>query len=217
MMYEVYLSGLIFLVTQHIVGLIAPGPCTALVIRNSLYSRSQGLRTVLGAVLGSFSIKTLSVLGLALLLTYSPQLFQVFKVVGGAYLIFLGGQSLRRAYGEFYVPSSLLQTTENSQIQQAAGTPFLSGYLMSMANPLSSIRFVAIFSTAITADMPLPLQLSYLIILAIISFSFYMCVALFFSTTVIQEKLAKHRYILSTILGGTLIYWGIKILRISLV
>lgn len=59
-----YLSGLIFLVTQHIIGLLAIGPCTALVIRNSLYSRTQGLHTVFGATLGSFSIKTLSILGL---------------------------------------------------------------------------------------------------------------------------------------------------------
>ena len=71
MLTETYLSGLVFLATQHVIGLLAPGPCTALVIRNSLYSRLQGIWTVCGATLGSFSVKTLSVLGLALLLMHS--------------------------------------------------------------------------------------------------------------------------------------------------
>lgn len=211
-MYEAYLSGLIFLVTQHVIGLLAPGPCTALVIRNSLYSRILGLHTVLGATLGSFSIKTLSILGLALLLMHSPELFQGFKIAGGAFLIFLGGQSLWRAYGEFYTRSGVPQNLEGQQVKRA---PFISGYLMSMANPMSSVRFIALFSTAITLEMPLLLQLSYLVVLAVISFTFYMCMALFFSTTTIQEGMANYRYILSTILGGALIYWGIKILQIS--
>ena len=213
MIYEAYLSGLIFLVTQHVIGLLAPGPCTALVIRNSIYSRIQGLRTVFGATLGSFSIKTLSVLGLALLLMHSPELFQVFKVAGGMYLVFLGGRSLWGAYKEFYMLSNTVNGSENKQIK---GTPFISGYLMSMANPMSSVRFVAIFSTAITLEMPLLLQLSYLVFLAVISFTFYLCMALFFSTTTIQEKMVRYRYILSTILGGSLIYWGIKVLQISM-
>ena len=213
MIYEAYLSGLIFLVTQHVIGLLAPGPCTALVIRNSIYSRIQGLRTVFGATLGSFSIKTLSVLGLALMLMHSPQLFQVFKVAGGMYLVFLGGRSLWSAYKEFYKSSNTKSVPENRQIK---GAPFLSGYLMSMANPMSSVRFVALFSTAITLEMPLLLQLSYLVVLAVISFTFYLCMALFFSTTTIQEKMARYRYILSTILGGSLIYWGIKVLQISM-
>jgi threonine/homoserine/homoserine lactone efflux protein len=213
MIYEAYLSGLIFLVTQHVVGLLAPGPCTALVIRNCIYSRIQGLRTVAGATLGSFSIKTLSVLGLALLLMHSPELFQAFKLAGGGFLIFLGGQSLWRAYGEFYKRSDVL---ENKDAKKTKGKPFISGYFMSMANPMSSVRFIALFATAITVEMPLLLQLSYLVVLAIISFTFYLCMALFFSTATIQEKMAKYRYILSLILGGSLIYWGAKVLQISM-
>jgi threonine/homoserine/homoserine lactone efflux protein len=130
MIYEAYISGLIFLATQHVVGLLAPGPCTALVIRNSIYSRIQGIRTVAGATLGSFSIKTLSVLGLALLLMHSPELFQAFKMAGGGFLIFLGGQSLWRAYGEFNARSDGL---ENKDVKKIKGKPFISGYFMSMA------------------------------------------------------------------------------------
>lgn len=212
MLMEAYLSGLIFLVTQHVIGLLAPGPCTALVIRNSIYSRLQGMWTVFGATLGSFSIKTLSVLGLTLLLMHSPMLFQAFKVGGGLFLIYLGGRSLWSAYKDFYkTPAAQEVATPVTK-----GAPFISGYLMSMANPMSSVRFVALFSTAITLEMPLLLQLSYLLVLAVISFTFYLCMALFFSTSTIQEKMTRYRYVLNVVLGGSLIYWGIKVLQISM-
>lgn len=204
-----YLSGLTFLVTQHIIGLLAIGPCTALVIRNSLYSRTQGLHTVLGATLGSFSIKTLSILGLALLLMHSPHLFDAFKMAGAGFLVYLGARSLWNAYKEFEARSKLEVTLEDKHTK---GAPFISGYLMSMANPMSSVRFIALFSTAITPEMPLMLQLSYLVVLAIISLVFYSCMALFFSTEAIQKSMTRYRYILSAVLGITLIYWGLKIL-----
>lgn len=205
-----YLDGLIFLITQHVIGLLAIGPCTALVIRNSISNRTKGLYTVFGTTLGSFSIKTLSVLGLSLLLMHSPNLLGAFKIAGACFLIYLGVKSLWCAYKEFQVrkndKSLFLQDINTKK------TPFISGYLMSMANPMSSVRFIAIFSTAITPETPLVFQISYLIVLAIISFVFYSLMALFFSTEAIQRNMVRFRYILSAILGATLIFWGLKIL-----
>jgi threonine/homoserine/homoserine lactone efflux protein len=205
---HLYFSGLIFLVAQHILGLLSIGPCTALVIRNSLYNRWVGLRTVFGATLGSFSIKSLSVCGLALLMTHNPNLFEVFKVAGGGYLVLLGIQSLVRAYKEFHSRLVIGSMTYK-------GSPFISGYLMSLSNPMSSIRFIALFATVVNVDTPVLVQFSYLIALAVISLIFYGLMALFFSTQAIQETMNKYRYGLSAFLGGTLIYWGVKILQVS--
>lgn len=213
MLTEAYLSGLVFLVTQHVMGLLAPGPCTALVIRNSIYSRLQGVWTVFGATLGSFSIKTLSVLGLALLLMHTPFLFQAFKVAGGLFLIYLGGRSLWGAYQDFYKAPVLVVVDGKTSVK---GTPFMSGYFMSIANPMSSVRFVALFSTVVTLETPLVHQLSYLVVLAIISFGFYLCMALFFSTSTIQEKMTQYRYVLNLVLGVSLMYWGAKVLQLSM-
>lgn len=213
MLAEVYLSGLVFLVTQHVIGLLAPGPCTALVIQNSIYSRLQGIWTVFGATLGSFSVKSLSVLGLALVLMHSPLFFQIFKVGGGLFLIYLGALSLWNAYKEFCKTSALIQEKTTTETK---GAPFIAGYLMSLANPMSSVRFVALFSTVVTLETPLLLQFSYLLILAAISFAFYICMALFFSTPTVQEKMTRYRYILNTILGVSLVYWGSKVLQLSM-
>lgn len=213
-MYEIYLSGLIFLVTQHVIGLFSMGPCTALVLRTSLASREKGLKLVYGAVFGSFSIKTLSVLGLALVLTQYPPLFHCFKIVGAAYLVWLGLMCFINAYKTFTMPKNVEITVGNDESFKRS--PFWAGYWMSMANPLSSVRFIALFSTAITVDMPLLLQLSYLVVLAAISLVFYVCVSLFFSHSKIQNIMAKYRHILDMILGSTLMYWGLKIFKATL-
>jgi len=206
-----YLSGLIFLITQHVIGLLAIGPCTALVIRTSLASRTNGLETVFGAVVGSFTIKTLSVLGLACILAHYPALFYSFKIVGAAYLVWLGLTCFINAYKTCTMPKDVKITVGNDESFKRS--PFWAGFFISMTNPLSSVRFIAIFSTVITADMTLFLQLSYLIVLAAISLVFYVCIALFFSTGKIQEVITRYRHVLDIILGSTLLYWGLKIFR----
>lgn len=209
-----YVDGLIFLVTQHVIGLFSMGPCTALVLRTSLASREKGLKIVYGAVCGSFSIKTLSVLGLALILTRYPAFFHCFKIAGATYLIWLGLACFVNAYKTLKIQKNVEITVGNDESFKRS--PFWAGYWMSMANPLSSVRFIALFSTAITVGMPLFLQLSYLVILAVISLVFYVCVALFFSHSKIQNVMTRYRHILDTILGSTLLYWGIKIFRATL-
>src|SRR5918911_3801618 len=77
---------------------VTPGADTMLVMRNVL-SRGQraGLLTTLGICSGLFFHATLSALGLSFILVRSAAVFEVVKLVGACYLIFLGGQSLWRA------------------------------------------------------------------------------------------------------------------------
>lgn len=206
-----YLDGLIFLSLQHILGLLVPGPCTGLVIKNSIYDRKAGLTTVFGAVAGSFSVKFISVMGFALLLRNNPTLFNIFKICGAGYLIFLGASNLYKSYRDFKSP------TKNVHVDYAQASPFIAGYLISLTNPLSSVRFIVIFSTIITPGMNLLLQTSYLVVLAILSLIFYVSVALFFSTPILQQKLEDYRYLITAALGTTLIYWGTQVLNTSMI
>ena len=208
-------GGLYILITQHIIGLFALGPCTALVMRMSLVSRSRGVITVLGAVFGSFFIKSVSVLGLSFVLIKYPVLFYIFKIFGSAYLISLGLMCFFNSYKVFVIAFVRKQLCIEDNIVFKR-SPFLAGFLVSITNPLSSLRFIALFATILTPQMTLAIQISYLVILAVISLVFYISLALFFSTRVIQIVIIKYRYILDVILGCTLIYWGIKIFRLSL-
>jgi threonine/homoserine/homoserine lactone efflux protein len=71
--------------------LVIPGPTILLVVS---YALGQGWRTALpmsvGVALGDFTAMTLSMLGIGALLAASATVFTVLKLIGAAYLIYLG-------------------------------------------------------------------------------------------------------------------------------
>jgi threonine/homoserine/homoserine lactone efflux protein len=76
---------------------ISPGPDTFLVIRNTLGGGVRGgIATVLGIVSGGTVHALLAALGLTLILVQSAQAFFWVKLLGAAYLVYLGVQSLRQ-------------------------------------------------------------------------------------------------------------------------
>jgi len=76
--------------------LIIPGPTVLLVVS---YALGQGWRTALpmavGVALGDFTAMTLSMLGIGALLAASATVFTVLKMIGAAYLVYLGVKLFR--------------------------------------------------------------------------------------------------------------------------
>lgn len=77
---------------------LTPGASTAVVLRNSLAGGTRaGLETAVGANTGSLVYGLLCAFGFALALQRWPAVWVVLRVVGVAYLAWLGLRSLRRA------------------------------------------------------------------------------------------------------------------------
>ena len=76
--------------------IISPGPAVFLAIYNGAV---QGVRCVtaaaLGNILGILFLSTISISGLSAILLSSAVLFAVVKIVGAAYLVYLGIKQLR--------------------------------------------------------------------------------------------------------------------------
>ena len=86
-----------FLLVATVV-IVTPGPDTALTIRNTLAGgRRSGVFTALGVSLGQATWAVATALGIATLLAASEPAFRAVKLLGAAYLIFLGLQSLYAA------------------------------------------------------------------------------------------------------------------------
>ena len=85
-----------FLVATVVI--VTPGPDTALTIRNTLAGgRRSGVFTALGVSLGQATWALATALGIATLLAASEPAFRAVKLIGAAYLVFLGLQSLHAA------------------------------------------------------------------------------------------------------------------------
>jgi threonine/homoserine/homoserine lactone efflux protein len=78
--------------------IMTPGPDTALTVRNALIGgRACGMATALGVSLGLAVWTVTASAGIAALLVASEPAFMAVKLVGAAYLVYLGAQSLWHA------------------------------------------------------------------------------------------------------------------------
>jgi threonine/homoserine/homoserine lactone efflux protein len=88
-------SQMLVFVTIAAVLTITPGADTALVTRNVITrGRAAAFFTTLGICLGCLTYATLSALGLSAVLSRSATLFEIVKLAGAVYLIYIGGVSL---------------------------------------------------------------------------------------------------------------------------
>ena len=144
-----YLTGpLIAFVGIAALVICTPGPDTAMTIRNALLGgRSAGLATALGVSTGLAIWALATSAGLVALLIASEPLFLAVKYAGAAYLIWLGVQSLRAAFG----PSAL---------QQAIAQPATGGlrprqaYMQGVLSDLSNPKIAAFFSSMLPQFAP---------------------------------------------------------------
>ncbi|PAR51949.1 threonine transporter RhtB [Vibrio metoecus] len=147
---------------------LTPGLDTALVIRNtSRAGFADGCTTSLGICFGLFVHATFSAIGISAILAQSAELFQIVKMVGAAYLIWLGISSLR----------SLMKTGQSIEVASLAHTQFRltrslrEGFLSNVLNPKTAVFYLAFLPQFINPDYS-PLAQS--LLMALIHFAIAM-------------------------------------------
>jgi threonine/homoserine/homoserine lactone efflux protein len=128
-----------------------PGPDTALTIRSTLLGgRRAGVFTALGVAAGQAVWTVATSAGLAAVLAASEPVFRAVKVVGAAYLVFLGVQSLLAA----------LRTRDHRQVAggPAAGlapaVALRQGLISNLTNPKMAAFFPALLPQFAPAGEP---------------------------------------------------------------
>jgi threonine/homoserine/homoserine lactone efflux protein len=115
---------------------LLPGPDTLVVIRNLLRGgRRQGGWAAVGVLVGLTVWVATAALGLSALLRASRTGYDVLRIVGAAYLVFLGVQSLRSRG----VPLSAEAPVRHSVL----GRGFVAGLATDLLNPKVGVFFVS--------------------------------------------------------------------------
>jgi RhtB (resistance to homoserine/threonine) family protein len=132
---------LVVFVGVSAVVILLPGPDTAVVTKNILLSgRRAGLGTSIGVCTG-LSVWTLAAaLGVASVLRASEAAFTALKLVGAAYLVWLGVQAFRAARHAAEPPAADEQRTTVDTSRRG----FRQGLLSNLANPKIAVFFTSL-------------------------------------------------------------------------
>ena len=138
---------LAFLAVSALV-IATPGQDTALTIRNTLSGgRRAGVFTAVGVSAGQAVWTLVTSAGLAAVLVASERAFQALELVGAAYLIFLGAQSLLAALRR--APARRLRPAGERTAPAAA---LRQGVLSNLGNPKMAVFFTSLLPQFAGAD-----------------------------------------------------------------
>jgi threonine/homoserine/homoserine lactone efflux protein len=130
-----------------------PGPDQALIMRNALVrGRTAGLRTMLGGASGLSLHAAAAALGVSALLATSATAYATLKIVGVAYLLYLGVKMFLSA-----------READEPEGEARSGRPFAQGFVSNALNPkvaLFFLTFVPQFLPDSGSTLPAALALS---------------------------------------------------------
>ena len=119
-----------------IVLIVAPGPDFALTVRNTIArGRRAGMLTGAGVVSSQLVWALATAVGLAALLVASRPAFLALRIVGAAYLVYLGIQSLLAA---------VRGARRHGMAEHRGRSPYVQGLFSNLGNPKMAIFFTSL-------------------------------------------------------------------------
>ena len=144
--------------------IILPGPSVLFVIGRSLaLGRIGGLLSVVGNALGIFTIALAVALGIGTVIEQSVLIFTVIKIVGAAYMVYLGIQAIRHR-------NQVAEQTIAALAKRGHLRTLIEGYIVGVSNPKAVVFMIAILPQFVdhrTGNVPLQLAILGLIFISI--------------------------------------------------
>lgn len=132
--------------------IVVPGADMALVARNTVAGgRGVGFRTATGTILGLSVHAAAAVVGLSAVITASATAFNVVKLLGAAYLVWLGIQTL---WATRRRPTRLADNNPRRALPSLGGSPLIQGFLTNVLNPKLAVFFLSFLPQFIDSGRP---------------------------------------------------------------
>lgn len=190
----------------HLLAVISPGPDFIVSVKNSLtYSRKIGIWTAVGFGLGITIHIFYSLAGLALVISKSILLFNIIKLLGAAYLIYIGVQSLMSKSSKFDIGNNI----EKEELSVFSAIKI--GFLTNVLNPKATLFFLSLFTFIISPGTPLSVLLIASAIMVINTFLWFSFVATVMTQNKIRSLFERFQGVFNKTLGGMLVLLGIKV------
>lgn len=135
--------------------IVIPGPSVLFVIGRSLsYGRRGGLMSVLGNGLGALPLVAAVAFGVGAIVAQSIMLFTIIKLLGAAYLVYLGVQAIRHR------KDSVTDGTDSARRSLTPAVMLRQGFIVGVTNPKTIVFFVAVLPQFVSFEAgAIPLQM----------------------------------------------------------
>jgi threonine/homoserine/homoserine lactone efflux protein len=184
--------------------LLLPGPDFVAVVRSSMTrGTTAGLLTTVGVSTGLGLYATLSLLGLSTVLVEYQWLTWVVRVLGGAYLIYLGIRLLRAR------PATIEHEMAGGTVR---GNPLIFGFFVTLTNPKAIVLFASVFATAVTGSTPGWLMVLMIALVIASALGWYSIVSLFMSSAPVVRRFEHARHWIERVAGVSFVLIGGRII-----
>jgi threonine/homoserine/homoserine lactone efflux protein len=196
----------LFLVTGILLNL-APGHDTAYIVGRSVaQGRDAGIASALGITVGSLFHTCAAALGLSAILASSAWAFGFLKIVGGAYLVFLGIKMLLERGTPLSVPATFRRSTTMAAFRQ--------GVLTNVLNPKVALFFLAFLPQFIDPASNAKIAAFLTLGLTFVITGTTWCLILALFASAFSERLRRNQTIsqwLNRTVGAVFIYLGARL------
>ena len=203
----------LFAVTEFFLSL-APGPAVFLVISKSLGGRfGAGMAVTAGIMSVNAVFFLLSALGVGAAIVAAPWLFMMIKVIGAAYLVYLGGRGLYDVWRVSWQSQNGDAVVIAPIAAASFGRDFMAAVLVQASSPKNIIIFLAIIPQFVDPAGPIFLQFAALCVVSLLVelpiLAGYAALAVYL---VGRVKQARIRNGLECLAGVTLVVLGASLL-----
>ena len=189
-------------------GAISPGPSFVLVARTAVAgSRIDGLATALGMGVGGVFFAVAAMFGLHLVLNSVPWLNLGLKLLGGAYLMFLGFLIWRGA-GQ---PLRLAETDTDARAPTFVRS-FWLGLLTQVSNPKAAVIYASIFAALLPREFPAFVNFLLPLLIFIVEAGWYSAVAMTLSTSSPRAFYVRSRGWIDRATAVVLVLLGVRLI-----
>ena len=190
----------------HLFAVASPGPDFALVIRQCFrYGKRSAIWNSLGISVGILFHVSLSLIGLGLLITYQPSIFNGLKILASLYILYLGVVSI-------FNKSILDLDKKKKSSTTLYFRSFLSGLITNTLNPKAFLFFITVFTLVISPSTSQILQGIYGLYMALATFLWFAMISIIFTNKSMTSKYVYFLPWIERIMGFILVIISIQIL-----